>query len=296
MLQVSVASAAERRLDRPLDTVRAEVERHWRQFSSEGHRVLGVAYRDFPTRTRVTRDDESEMIFAGFVVLADPPKTKVAGTIGELKELGIALKIITGDNALIAEHICAGGRIWWRREFLLVAEMREMSASALIRRASEVDVFAEVEPMQKERIILALKKAGNVVGYLGDGINDAPALARGRRRIVSRQRRRCGAGSRRYRPARARSRGTGRGRTRRPPHICQYAQVRIHRDERELRKHVQHGGRLPVSSISSAPAETNSAHQFAHRFSGDDDRGRQRGRRISAARRGGGTSNSSEGS
>jgi Mg2+-importing ATPase len=158
-----------------IDAVRAEVERHWRQFSSEGHRVLGVAYRDFSMRTEVTRDDESEMIFAGFVVLADPPKTQVAGTIGELKQLGITLKIITGDNALIAEHIAREVGLTEAR-VLTGPEMREMSAQALIRRANEVNVFAEIEPMQKERIILALKKAGNVVGYLGDGINDAPAL------------------------------------------------------------------------------------------------------------------------
>lgn len=158
-----------------IDTVRAELERHWRQFSSEGHRVLGVAYREFPTRTQATRDDESEMIFAGFVVLSDPPKTQIAETIGELNQLGIALKIITGDNALIAGHIAREVGLAEAR-LLTGSEMREMSAQALIHRVSEVDVFAEIEPMQKERIILALKKAGNVVGYLGDGINDAPAL------------------------------------------------------------------------------------------------------------------------
>lgn len=158
-----------------IDTVRAEVERHWQQFSSEGHRVLGIAYRELPTLTRVTRDDESEMIFAGFVVLSDPPKAQVSKTIGELKRLGIALKIITGDNRLIAEHIARAVGLTQTR-VLTGPEMREMSAQALIHRASKVDVFAEIEPMQKERIVLALKKAGNVVGYLGDGINDAPAL------------------------------------------------------------------------------------------------------------------------
>ncbi len=158
-----------------IGTVRAEVERHWRQFSSEGHRVLGIAYREFPERTQVTRDDESEMIFAGFVVLSDPVKNRIADTIGEFKELGITLKIITGDNALIAEHIAREVGLAEAR-LLTGPEMREMSAQALMHRVNGVDVFAEIEPMQKERIILALKKAGNVVGYLGDGINDAPAL------------------------------------------------------------------------------------------------------------------------
>lgn len=158
-----------------LDTVRAEVERHWKEFSHEGHRVLGVAYREMPTRTQVTRADESEMIFAGFIVLSDPPKPEIRTTIDKLRRLGIALKIITGDNALIAEHIAHAVGLGEAR-VLTGAEMRAMSAQALMRRVSQVDVFAEIEPMQKERIILALKKAGNVVGYLGDGINDAPAL------------------------------------------------------------------------------------------------------------------------
>ncbi|MGH8093342.1 MAG: magnesium-translocating P-type ATPase [Chthoniobacterales bacterium] len=158
-----------------LDTVLAEVERHWEEFSHEGHRVLGVAYREMAGRTTITRADESEMIFAGFVVLSDPPKPGIRATIDELKQLGITLKVITGDNALIAEHVAREVGLGEAR-ILSGPEMREMSAQALTRRVSEVDVFAEIEPMQKERIILALKKAGHVVGYLGDGINDAPAL------------------------------------------------------------------------------------------------------------------------
>ena len=175
MLEVSSRAALSDGSIVDIETVRAEVERHWRQFSSEGHRVLGVAYRELPTRTQISRDDENEMVFAGFVVLSDPPVVGVADTIGELKQLGITLKIITGDNALIAEHIAREVGLPKAR-VLTGPEMREMSAQALTRRANEVDVFAEIEPMQKERIILALKKAGNVVGYLGDGINDAPAL------------------------------------------------------------------------------------------------------------------------
>jgi Mg2+-importing ATPase len=115
------------------------------------------------------------MIFAGFVVLSDPPKPGIRATIDELKQLGIKLKVITGDNARIAEHIAREVGLGEAR-VLTGPEIREMSAQALTRRASEADVFAEIEPIQKERIILTLKKAGHVVGYLGDGINDAPAL------------------------------------------------------------------------------------------------------------------------
>ena len=175
MLEVSLRAEMSDGSIVAIDMVRAEVERHWQQFSSEGHRVLGVAYREFPGRTQVTRDDESEMIFAGFVVLSDPVKNRIADTIAEFNELGITLKIITGDNVLIAGHIAREVGLAEAR-LLTGPEMREMSAQALMHRVNGVDVFAEIEPMQKERIILALKKAGNVVGYLGDGINDAPAL------------------------------------------------------------------------------------------------------------------------
>ena len=158
-----------------MDAARPGIERHWHDFSNQGHRVLGVAYRDCGTDTQIKRESEEGMIFLGFIVLSDPPKAGVEKTIRELNELGIGLKIITGDNALIAEHIAHEVGLKSAR-ILTGPEMRAMSDPALVRRAPSVDVFAEIEPMQKERIIIALKKAGHVVGYLGDGINDAPAL------------------------------------------------------------------------------------------------------------------------
>ena len=159
----------------PLDSVRAEVERQWRTCSNEGHRVLAVAYRDCGEQTRITRSDEASMVFIGLIVLSDPPKPGIAATVRELRDLGIALKIITGDNTLIAEHVAR--EVGFDHPRILTGpDMREMSPQALMQRAPETDVFAEIEPTQKERIILALKKAGHVVGYIGDGINDAPAL------------------------------------------------------------------------------------------------------------------------
>ena len=98
------------------------------EFSSEGHRVLGVAYREMPTRTAVTRDDESEMIFAGFVVLSDPPKAGIGATINELKQLGIALKVITGDNALIAEHLAREVGIFQRSNSYRTRDSRDERA------------------------------------------------------------------------------------------------------------------------------------------------------------------------
>jgi Mg2+-importing ATPase len=158
-----------------MDRARPEVDRHWHEFSAQGRRVLGVACRDCGTETAIKRAAENGMIFLGFIVLSDPPKAGIEKTIRELNELGITLKIITGDNALIAEHVAREVGLKSAR-ILAGPEMRAMSNAALVRRTSDVDVFAEIEPMQKERIIVALKKAGHVVGYLGDGINDATAL------------------------------------------------------------------------------------------------------------------------
>ncbi len=102
-------------------------------------------------------------------------KPRIAETIGELKRLGISLKVITGDNRLVARSISQ--QVGFPSPRILTGpELLEMSDEALLGKVNRVDVFAEVEPNQKERIILALKKAGNVVGYLGDGINDASAL------------------------------------------------------------------------------------------------------------------------
>ncbi|WP_076350730.1 magnesium-translocating P-type ATPase [Paludisphaera borealis] len=158
-----------------LASVRPEVERRYAELGGGGFRALGVAYRDFGTESRPTRSHEADMTFLGFLVLHDPPKTGIDATIRELGRLGIALKVITGDNRLVAATVSklvglTGPGI------LTGPEIARMSDAALTRRVSEVEIFAEIEPNQKERILLALKKAGNVVGYLGDGINDASAL------------------------------------------------------------------------------------------------------------------------
>ncbi len=158
-----------------IEAARAGIDRQWEEFSNQGHRVLGVAYRDCGTELQVKAETESGMIFLGFVVLSDPAKEGIKQTIAELNGLGITLKIITGDNTLIASHVAREVGLGKAR-ILSGPEMRKMSDQALMRCASDVDVFAEIEPIQKERIILALKKAGHVVGYIGDGINDASAL------------------------------------------------------------------------------------------------------------------------
>jgi Mg2+-importing ATPase len=180
----------------PLADCIAEIRSRYLAYGEQGLRTLGVSYRRMDGTERAGRDAEREMVFAGFLVLDDPPKENIAETIGKLGRLGVTLKIVTGDNrrvaASIARHVGLGveqdsnlperpnelpgeGEASPAR-ILTGDELRGMSDEALRHHISAVDVFAEVEPNQKERIILACKKAGNVVGYMGDGINDATAL------------------------------------------------------------------------------------------------------------------------
>jgi len=155
--------------------VQQQIRQRFEEFSTKGFRVLGIAYKDIGSEKIITKDSEVGMTFLGFLVLFDPSKPKIAETISDLKHLGISLKIVTGDNRLVAASISQ--QIGFPTPKILAgSDLRALSDEALLKQVNEVDVFAEVEPNQKERIILALKKAGNVVGYMGDGINDASAL------------------------------------------------------------------------------------------------------------------------
>lgn len=159
----------------PLDALRAELEQQFEKFSGQGYRVLGVARKRVDGQTQIDKTDESGMTFLGFLLLFDPPKPDAAATIEQLKQLGITLKIITGDNCLIAANVAQ--QIGLATPHILTGgQLRELSEAARIAQVRHTDIFAEIEPNQKERIILALRKSGSVVGYMGDGINDASAL------------------------------------------------------------------------------------------------------------------------
>jgi P-type Mg2+ transporter len=154
---------------------RAEIERWFAETSGQGFRTLGIAYREVGPLSRIAKDQESQMTLVGFLVLFDPPKPGIGDTIGHLGRLGVSLKMITGDNRLVAAH--AGQQVGLAKSRVLAGpELHRMSDEALLAQVGRVDIFAEVEPNEKERLIVALKKAGNVVGYMGDGINDASAL------------------------------------------------------------------------------------------------------------------------
>ncbi len=151
------------------------IQQQYQQFSDNGYRTLGVAIKEMPGTTTISRADETGLTFMGFLTFYDPVKADAASIIQQLKDLGISLKIITGDNALVAKHI--GQLMCLENPVVLTGgEIRTMSEDALFSSVKKIQIFAEIEPNQKERIILAMKKSGMVTGYMGDGINDANAL------------------------------------------------------------------------------------------------------------------------
>jgi Mg2+-importing ATPase len=153
---------------------RPAIDQIFTDLSNQGYRVLGVARRSVDLE-HVTKADECDMTFLGYLVLYDPPKPGVLDTVRELERLGVGLKIITGDNRAVTAAISRQVGLTKTR-VMTGHEMSRLSDEELSLQASDVDLFAEVEPNQKERIILALKRSGNIVGYMGDGINDASAL------------------------------------------------------------------------------------------------------------------------
>lgn len=159
----------------PIEAVRARIMERFSSYSSAGQRTLGLACRHLATEARITKASEVGMTFVGFLVFSDLPKAGIRATIGQLADLGVNLKIITGDNALVAATVARAIGLSGA-EVITGLDLNQMSDGALLRRVDRAAIFAEVEPNQKERIVLALRKAGNVVGYMGDGINDASAL------------------------------------------------------------------------------------------------------------------------
>jgi Mg2+-importing ATPase len=155
---------------------RAGIEQQYSEWSAKGFRVLGVATRTIDRQPDAySRMDEHALVFAGFLLFFDPPKSDVQQVIIDLAKRGVQLKIITGDNQKVARHVAEAVNLPVTG-VLTGSELADLRDEALWHLAERTTIFAEVDPNQKERIILALRKTGHVVGYMGDGINDAPAL------------------------------------------------------------------------------------------------------------------------
>lgn len=159
----------------PIGELRASIDRQFAALSANGYRVLAVATRRLPGKDHATDDDEVGMTVRGLLAFHDPAKPGATDAIRELAGLGVSVRMVTGDNRLAARKIASD--VGLRVETILTGdEIARLSDAELVERARSVDVFAEVEPLHKERIVRALRGSGAVVGFLGDGINDAAAL------------------------------------------------------------------------------------------------------------------------
>jgi Mg2+-importing ATPase len=157
------------------ESARKRAESTYRDLCGQGFRMLAVAYATVPGKDVYRASDENQLVLAGFLTFSDPPLESARAALHALRRDGIEVKILTGDNELVTQHICAkvgldSGRI------ILGTELEKLSDPALAHLVEQTSIFARVSPAQKNRIILALKNRSHVVGYLGDGINDAPSL------------------------------------------------------------------------------------------------------------------------
>ncbi|HEY1304280.1 MAG TPA: magnesium-translocating P-type ATPase [Vicinamibacterales bacterium] len=157
------------------EATRANLEHRYEEWTRQGIRVLAVAIRPVEEKPAYDRSDERDMTFAGFLTFLDRPKEGVHEAIETLGSLGVSVKLITGDSQLVAQHVAA--LVGLRTDRILTGrQLDDLHDEALWSNAEHTDLFVEVDPNQKERIILSLKKMGHVVGFLGDGVNDAPAM------------------------------------------------------------------------------------------------------------------------
>ena len=152
-----------------------KIQDNYHRLSSQGFRVLGVSYRQTEEKPAYSVKDEKDMIFLGFIAFMDPPKESSTESLQLLKKAGIELKILTGDNELVTRKVCEqlGFKI---KGIVLGSDTAGLQDNALTRTVEKANVFARVSPAQKDRIMSALKRNGHVVGFLGDGINDAMSM------------------------------------------------------------------------------------------------------------------------
>ena len=164
---------------KPLDSdALAKIDKQFSDWSAQGFRVLGLATKTVEVKTvPYTVNDETALTFSGFLLFFDPPKADVQQAIEDLGKRGVEIKIITGDNNKVAQHVAESVHLPIKGKGILTGrDLNNLGDEALWHKAENITIFAEVDPNQKERILLALKKTGHVVGYMGDGINDASAL------------------------------------------------------------------------------------------------------------------------
>jgi Mg2+-importing ATPase len=164
-------------LAHPLDeSWRSRLDADQQRLNEQGFRLLGVAIRSLPADQKgLTLTDENNLTFVGFCVFADPPKADAAQAVSDLAALGIRLKVISGDQSAVVQHVASAVGLA-HGSVLTGAEIAQLTDAGLAAKVEQVDFYARVDPDQKKRIIDALRRRGHVTGFLGDGINDAPAI------------------------------------------------------------------------------------------------------------------------
>jgi Mg2+-importing ATPase len=151
------------------------LKKQYDDLSEDGFRVLAVASRELPGRLLCAKEDERDLVLRGYVAFLDPPKSTAGRALAALKGYGVAVKILTGDNPLISRKVCRDVGMQ-TDPMLLGSDIERMADAELAVAAQQATLFARLSPAHKERVIRILRGQGHVVGFLGDGINDAPAL------------------------------------------------------------------------------------------------------------------------
>jgi Mg2+-importing ATPase len=159
-----------------IDMLKQDLLEEYEDLSRDGYRVVAIAYREFPrTKEVFSAADESDLVLLGYLAFFDPPKETATAALEALRKSGVSTKILTGDNALVTQKVCRD--VGLAVENLVTGDqLRGLSDPELCAVAQKSNVFARLTPAQKEEIIRALQRSGHVVGFLGDGINDAPAM------------------------------------------------------------------------------------------------------------------------
>jgi Mg2+-importing ATPase len=246
---------------KPLDAARRLAElAQLQQWSSKGTRAIAVAIRPLPGTGAIEASDETGLTLVGYVLFEDRVKAGAADVVARLKAHGVRLKIVSGDNRHVAAYVAEAIGLASQR-VLTGDEILRLSSRALARRLLHTDVFAEVTPDQKERIIEAYRRLGKVVGYLGDGINDAP-VTRGRSGNFGRQCRRRGTRGGGRRAARARPACPAQWHRYRSGVLRQYAEIRGDHHQRQSGQHGEHGARLDVPALSATAGQTDPHQQL----------------------------------
>jgi P-type Mg2+ transporter len=160
----------------PISGYKVKINNTFEELSKKGYRVIAVAYKEVKSKNSYDEKDEKDLIFLGFLIFLDPPKDTVKAALEKMKNLGIDIKILTGDNELITETVCRKVGLEIKGKIFTGPELEKLSEQEFLKVIEKNNIFARVTPDQKFKIVSSLKNKNHIVGFLGDGVNDAPAL------------------------------------------------------------------------------------------------------------------------